>query len=514
MFLTYLLRELSNRRKQTVIIAAGMALAIALVIIVSGVAAGVKNAQSSVLESVYGVGTDVTITQAAEPGADGGGPGQQFAFGSGDGTTTDDGSTEVAQSTLSAARGTATFDSSALATVEGVDGVSAATATLSLQNSSFSGTLPDFSQGAAGGAGTDGTTGTGTGTDGTDTSTQPAPPTGGTDGAGGSAFDVDQFSVTGLDPSAAAVGPLTSASLVDGRTLTADDAGADVVVLDQTYATSAELAVGDTLAIGGTDFAVVGIVASTSSDAATASDAYVPLDTAQALSGLTDQISDVYVTAASASGVDALKTDLQAALPDATVSTQSDLASSVSGSLSTASDLIGKLGTWLSVIVLAAAFLIAILFTVSGVSRRTREFGTLKAIGWSNARITRQVAGESLVQGLVGGVVGVAAGLVGVLVVNLVAPTLSAAASTAAAGPGGGGPGAAVDAGGAAAAGGGGPGQQVAAATTDVVLHAPVTISVVLLAVGLAVVGGLLAGAVGGWRASRLRPAEALRSVA
>jgi putative ABC transport system permease protein len=519
MFLTYLLRELSNRRKQTVVIAAGMALAIALVIVVSGVAAGVRNAQSSVLESVYGVGTDVTITQAAEPGADGGGPGQQFAFGSGDGTTTDDGSTEVAQSTLSAARGTATFASSALATVEGVEGVSATTATLSLENSSFSGTLPDFSQGA-GGAGTDGTTGGGTGTgtdtDGTDSGSQPAPPTGGADGAGGSAFDVDQFSVTGLDPSAAAVGPLTSTSLVDGRTLAAADAGTDVVVLDQTYATSAELAVGDTLAIGGTDFTVVGIVASTSSDAATASDAYVPLDTAQALSGLTDQISDVYVTAASASGVDALKTDLQAALPDATVSTQSDLASSVSGSLTTASDLIGKLGTWLSVIVLAAAFLIAILFTVSGVGRRTREFGTLKAIGWSNARITRQVAGESLVQGLVGGVVGVAAGLVGLLVVDLVAPTLSAAATTTAAGPGGGagGPGAAADAGGAAAAGGGGFGQQLASATTDVVLHAPVTISVVLLAVGLAVLGGLLAGAVGGWRASRLRPAEALRSVA
>ena len=499
MFLTYLLRELSNRRKQTVIIAAGMALAIALVMIVTGVAAGVKNAQSTVLESVYGVGTDVTITQTAEPGADG--PGQQFAFGSGDGTTTDDGSTEVAQSTLSAARGTATFDSSALTTVEGVDGVSAATATLSLENSSFSGTLPDFSQGGAGGAGAGGTT-----SDGADAGAQAAPPTGGADGAGGSAFDVDQFSVTGLDPAADAVGPLTSASLVDGRSFTADDAGADVVVLDQTYAVSAELAVGDTVSVGGTDFAVIGIVASTSSDAATASDAYMPLDTAQAVSGLTDQISDVYVTAASASGVDALKADLQAALPDATVSTQSDLASSVSGSLSTASDLIGKLGTWLSVVVLAAAFLIAILFTVSGVSRRTREFGTLKAIGWSNARITRQVAGESLVQGLIGGVVGVAVGLLGILVVNIVAPTLSAAATTEAAGPGAGGPG--------SAAGGGGFAQQVTQATTDVALHVPVAPSVVLLAVGLAVLGGLLAGAVGGWRASRLRPAEALRSVA
>ena len=504
MFLTYLLRELSNRRKQTVIIAAGMALAIALVIVVSGVAAGVKNAQSSVLESVYGVGTDVTVTQTAEPGADG--PGQRFAFGSGDGTTADDGSTEVAQSTLSAARGAATFDSSALTTVEGVDGVAAATATLTLENSRFSGTLPDFSQGAAGGAGTDDATGGGT-----DAGTQAAPPTGGADGAGGSAFDVDQFSVTGLDPAADAVGPLTSASLVDGRSFTADDAGADVVVLDQTYATSAELAVGDTLSVGDADVTVIGVVASTSSDAATASDVYLPLDTAQALSGLTDQISDVSVTAASASGIDALKADLQTALPDATVSTQSDLASSVSGSLSTASDLIGKLGTWLSVVVLAAAFLIAILFTVSGVSRRTREFGTLKAIGWSNARITRQVAGESLITGVVGGVAGVAVGLLGVLVVNVVAPTLSAAAAAETAGPGAG---AAAGEGGAGGAGGGGFGQQVVQATADVALHVPVTPSVVLLAVGLAVAGGLLAGAVGGWRASRLRPAEALRSVA
>jgi putative ABC transport system permease protein len=502
MFSTYLLRELSTRRKQTAIIAIGMALAIALVIIVNGVAAGVKSAQASVLDSVYGVGTDVTISQTAEPGADGGGPGERFSFGADDGTTDGD-STEVAQSTLSAARGTATFDASALQTAQGVDGVSAATATLSLQNSSFSGTLPDMTQGGTGSGGAGTAPGTGTDAD-------AAPPTGGADGAGGSSFDVDQFAVTGVDVTADAVGPLTSVTLTDGRTFAADDAGTDVVVLDSTYATSADLVVGDTLAVGGTDFEVIGIVASTSSDAATASDTYIPLDTAQTLSGLTDQISDVYVTAASADGVDALKTDLEAALPDATVSTQSDLASSVSGSLSTASGLVSSLGTWLSVVVLAAAFLIAILFTVSGVSRRTREFGTLKAIGWSNARITRQVAGESLVQGLIGGVVGVAVGLVGILVVNLVAPTLSAGAATTTTGPGGM-PGAATDG---SAPAGGGFGQQVAQTTTDIALHVPVTVSIIAIAVGLAIVGGLLAGAVGGWRASRLRPAEALRSVA
>ncbi|MDQ0745024.1 putative ABC transport system permease protein [Clavibacter sp. B3I6] len=495
MFGTYLRRELTQRRKQSAIIAIGMALAIALVIVVDAVSGGVRAAQSQVLSSVYGVGTDVTVTQAAEPPTEGSGPGQDFQFGAEDGTTSD-GSTDVSTARLVAGRGTSTFDADAVDTVAGLDGVSAAAGTLTLTNTSFSGRIP-------------GQVGTGTGTDGAADGTAPGagatPPTGGADGAGGSAFSVDSFGVTGVDPSADAVGPLTATTLVDGRALTADDAGSDVVVLDETYATGTDLAVGGTLAIAGTDFAIVGIVAPTGSDAETASNAYIPLDVAQALAGLDGQISTVSVTAASSTDIPAVKTAIEGVLPDATVSTQEDLASSVSGSLSTASSLIASLGTWLSLLVLAAAFAIAILLTVSGVSRRTREFGTLKAIGWSDRRIVRQVAGESLVQGLMGGALGVVVGLGAVLVVDVMAPTLSAGSAAATTGPGG-------MPGGAAGGGFGGP--QVAAATTDVVLHAPVTASVILVAVGLSVLGGLLAGGVGGWRASRLRPAEALRSVA
>jgi ABC-type lipoprotein release transport system permease subunit len=44
-------------------------------------------------------------------------------------------------------------------------------------------------------------------------------------------------------------------------------------------------------------------------------------------------------------------------------------------------------------------------------------------------------------------------------------------------------------------------------------LTATVTIGAVAAAVGLAIVGGLLAGAFGGWRAARLRPAAALTRV-
>jgi len=517
MFGTYLRRELINRRKQTVIIAVGMALAIALVIIVNSVSAGVKAAQASVLQSVYGVGTDITVSepataQSATTGqAEGGGP--RFDFGAGAGTDTGAGRT-VNTSRLEPTRGATVMDATTLTTVKKVQNVSAAAAVLSLTNTSFSGTLPNFQQlreerqagGTGGGAAV------------------PSPaPTGGADGAGGSSFSVDSFSVLGLDPAGKSVGPLSSVTLSSGRAFTASDAGKDVVVLDQAYAKTGSKAVGDTVTIGGTDFKVVGIVAATGSDSTTAANAYIPLDVAQKLSGQTGKISSVYVTASSASDIGQIKTDLTTALPKATVSTQADLASSVSGSLGTAGDLIANLGTWLSIIVLAAAFLIAILFTISGVTRRTREFGTLKAIGWSNGRIVGQVAGESVVQGLIGGVIGVAVGLIGVLIVNIVSPTLSgrvgSTAVEAAARTGGGartgGTGSGFGGGG---FGGGGAfaGARTAAAnaTTDIALHAPVTVWVIVIAVGLAVIGGLLAGAIGGWRASRLRPAAALRSVA
>ena len=496
MFGTYLVRELTHRRKQTIIIALGMALAIALVIVVNAVSAGVKDAQASVLETIYGVGTDVTVTGTVVPptedelAAGGGGP--RFEFGAGEGETAD-GTTALSQSRLSTGPGSVTIDASTLDTVTTIENVSAATATLSLSNTSFSGEMPDMSQIQPG---------------------QGMP--GGPDGAGGSSFDVSSFTVEGIDVEGAAVGPLTAVTLSDGRTFDSGDSEAFAAIVDSAYATTEGLEVGSNIEIGGEEFEIVGVVASTSSEAETAANVYIPLDTAQALADLDGQVSSIYVQASSADAITQVQTDLEEALPDATVSTQADLASSVSGSLSTASSLVSSLGTWLSVIVLAAAFLIAILFTISGVTRRTREFGTLKAIGWSNRRIVGQVAGESLVQGLIGGVIGVAVGLLGILAVNLVGPTLSGSATTTTGftgGPGGGG----FPGGGTIPEGGGMPagfGEQAAAATTDVVLQAPVTLTIILIAVALAVLGGLLAGAIGGWRASRLRPAEALRSVA
>lgn len=484
MYWTYLRRELAGRKKQTIIVAVGLAVAIALVIVVNSLSAGVRDAQAQALESVYGVGTDLTVTgAAAEPGEGGG---QRFEFDSEAGETTD-GTTSVSQSRLTADFMRGTLDASTVESVASLDGVAAASGALSLTNITFSGEMPDRSQMQQGGQGEAGG----------------EPPSGGPDGAGGSAFDLNSFTVLGIDPEDTAVGPLSAVEVSEGRALDASDAGALVAVVDATYATTNEIAVGDTINVGGSDVEVVGIITSTSSDADTAANVYIPLDVAQSLAGLEDVVSTVYVQATSADQIEAVQAEIEGSVADVTVSSQSDLASTVSSSLSSASSLITNLGTWLSILVLAVALALAVLFTISGVTRRTREFGTLKAIGWSNGRVVGQVAGESVIQGLIGGAIGLAIGLAGIGIINLISPTISSTSSTT----GQGGPG---QGGGPMGGGFGGTAQQTA---TDVVLHAPVTLWVVAAAVGIAIAGGLIAGAFGGWRAARLSPAEALRSV-
>jgi putative ABC transport system permease protein len=67
-YLTYIRRELRRRLKQSLVIALGLALGIALVITVSSASAGVKSAQRQVLHSLYGVGTDMTVTRVRSAG--------------------------------------------------------------------------------------------------------------------------------------------------------------------------------------------------------------------------------------------------------------------------------------------------------------------------------------------------------------------------------------------------------------------------------------------------------------
>lgn len=123
----------------------------------------------------------------------------------------------------------------------------------------------------------------------------------------------------------------------------------------------------------------------------------------------------------------------------------------------------------ISVVLLVSVTFFALKSQFASVVERTKEIGILKAIGWTDSDIMKQVFLESLLQSLAGGIIGVG---VGYLVTFLI-PQLGLVS------------------------------------TQNLVL----TISpfLVLLALLLSISGGALAGIIPAWRAAKLQPAEALR---
>ena len=203
------------------------------------------------------------------------------------------------------------------------------------------------------------------------------------------------------------------------------------------------------------------------------------------------------VRADSGTSVAAVQKEIEQKFPNAQVASSKDVTDQISGSLVDASNLSHRLGIALAALAAFAAFLMAALLTLSSVGKRVRELGTLKALGWTQRLVVRQVVGESFAQGVAGGLIGVVLGIAIAAAIGAFGPTLTASSTT----------------------GGGkrrrfGLGALAAKTVTDqVALTAPIAVTVLLLGFGLALAGGLLAGAAGAFRAARLRPADALRTV-
>ncbi|KUN72096.1 hypothetical protein AQJ46_13810 [Streptomyces canus] len=487
MFGIYLKRELGRRKKAALVIALGLALGIALVITVNSVSAGMTQAQDKVLKSLYGLGTDMTVTKARSAPTSGSSGRPNFQF---DANSNDSDDTQSSDRVMT--QGGQALASSVVTKVSQQSGVASAVGALTLNVTKVDGS---FTQGKAqssgGNTGNGGQGGPGGGSSGSTAAPQVQ--------GGGANFDVNSYSVAGVDVTDQTLGPLAGSKITTGKTFTAAQTDAKVAVVSKAYAKENSLKVGGTLKISGTKYTIIGIATPDSSESTT--DVYLPLKQAQTLADAKNQVTTIYVKASDSKQIDSVKSAIQKNISGTTVTTSADLAETVSGSLSTASNLATSVGKWLSIAVLVAAFLVAALLTSSAVSRRVREFGTLKALGWPSRRVTRQVVGESIVNGLLGGALGIGLGLAAAYAVTMISPKLTAQLGNTGGGGGAGGP------------GGGGPGQQATQNTMEIALTAPVSMTTIALAVGLAVTGGLIAGAMGGWRASRMRPADALRSV-
>ncbi|MFF6999776.1 ABC transporter permease [Streptomyces sp. NPDC008313] len=485
MFGIYLKRELSRRKRAALVIAMGLALGIALVITVNSVSAGMQQAQDKVLKSLYGLGTDMTVTKAmAAPSGDASGR-PRFDFDA----KSDDDTTQSSDRVMT--QGGQSLKSSLVTDVAAQKGVADAVGALSLNVTKVDGS---FTQGKA--QSSTQQQGGGQGGPGGGQSTGRPRVEG-----GGASFDVNSYSVAGVDVSNQDLGPLATSKVTKGSTFTTAQSDAKVAVLSTSYAKKNKKTVGGAVTISGTKYKVIGIATPDSGDSAT--DVYLPLKQAQTLGDAKNKVTTIYVKATDSQQIDAVKSAIQKNISGTTVTTSADLADTVSGSLSTAANLATSVGKWLSVAVLVAAFLVAALLTSSAVSRRVREFGTLKALGWPSGKVTRQVVGESMVNGLLGGALGIALGLGAAYAVTAISPKLTAQLGS------GGGTGGGMGGG----PGGGGPGRRTASSTMEIALSAPVSATTIALAAGLAIAGGLIAGAMGGWRASRMRPADALRSV-
>jgi putative ABC transport system permease protein len=475
-FVTYLRRELRSRMRQAIFIALGLALGVGLVVTVAAASAGVNRAQSGVLGALYGVGTDVTVTGGVPKPPPPGGPSRRGQGDQGIGLMQGpNGQPEVCINGKCANAAGKTIDElasldsgiseSKVAEVARLAGVTAAAGGITV---------------------TDNTT-----TFGRSSSSLPR---------------ASSFTLDGVDTGHTSLGPLSTASLISGRSFTAADTDSGVAVVDSGYARSRNLSVGSVLNIDGVKFTVIGVVRQ--AQATSPPDVYVPLRRAQDMplneGSLNGYVNEIYVTAASAADIPAVGHEVAKLLPGTTVTTESGLASEVTGSVTSAARLANDLGRWLAALVLIAAFAVACLLTMVAVGRRVREFGTLKALGWRTRRIVAQVLGESVALGIVGAAVGVGLGFAGVAIIAATAPKLSATVG-ANSGPQVSG----LPGGNAGSIGGGNPVHTVA-----VPLHPSVTVGVIVLAVLLAVAGGLLAGSFASWRIARLRPADALAQVA
>ena len=261
---------------------------------------------------------------------------------------------------------------------------------------------------------------------------------------------------------------------IQGRLLTLDDEGANVVVLGTDLARKEKASVGDTLAIRGVDFEVVGILEPTLTAPDTT--AFMPLEASQRLfhASLPAPIKE-------AIAADEL-IDQVVVYPDEGVS-ESDLAGQIEGSVDNVTTLTGtefdeQIGAataifnaiiiGVAVISLVVGGLSVINTMAMSVAERTREIGIKRAIGGSRRRIIRELVLEAGLIGLIGGLIGLGLGAIVVVVANEL-------------------------------------GRDSGTILFDL------TVGTAIFAVAFSTILGIIAGIIPAWHAARLDPVEALR---
>ncbi len=284
------------------------------------------------------------------------------------------------------------------------------------------------------------------------------------------------------------------ANITDGRNLQAGDSG--VVVLSERIANHFNIKVGGIISIFGRDFKVVGIEGQ---EALNSTYATMNILDAQAITNTTGQASIFKVFADNANNVYTVNQQIIGAYPKLTTTIAQTLINQVfqmqtqtNEQLQQAQNTMNQIQSTglieMGIITVAdgAIVLFIMLYTVR---ERTKEIGTLKAMGASNKIILGQFMIEGILLSLIAGVVGISIGIFGATsLANMLLPAPTQTGNGLIMTDG-----------------------NMATSLTSTTITVTITPELVLFGLGVSVLLGAIGSLYPAWRAARIRPAEAMR---
>jgi cell division protein FtsX len=276
------------------------------------------------------------------------------------------------------------------------------------------------------------------------------------------------------------------ANIIEGRNLQVGDSG--VVVISSNLKEYYGVGVGDQLTVNGTLMAIVGVCES-GNQTIQVRTVYMSLQDAQAITGLTGQISGLDVYADYANNVPVIAETIKAGYTEFFVTTNEDRMASYLQSQQIYQNTLDNAEITLAqtqamaaqeiAIAVGATSLIVLFMMLYTVRERTKEIGTLKAIGFSSSNVMSQFILEGVMVSLIAAVVGMAIGTVAApFLSSVLLPSVSTGAVL-------------------------GRLADTVAVTVDPQL--------MLMAFGASVALGTLGTLYPAWRAAKIRPAEAMR---
>jgi putative ABC transport system permease protein len=178
-------------------------------------------------------------------------------------------------------------------------------------------------------------------------------------------------------------------------------------VIEKHYAKFHQTKIGETTEIAGYSYTVVGLLEIKEGSQIASANIYLPLGDAQTLLGAdSNGVNVVYLRLKNPSLLSQVKTNITRQLNGVSV-TSSDSFLELMGGVSQISDQFSFIA---SVIALGGAIFLIIKAMLSNLIERSREIGILKAVGWTERDVQKQLMGEVFLQSLAGGIFGILMG--------------------------------------------------------------------------------------------------------